>query len=133
MECRGLPMPSSDLFPYDSEGMPVALDQYPLPSPAVKPTVKDLLPRAKIQPAIRHGNDHLAAHDLPLQVRVGVALAGAVVLVLASGCVGGETLQPLLIILVQAVLTVVDEHTRRNVHRIYKGQYPLYHIPLSYH
>jgi hypothetical protein len=33
--------------------------------------------------------------------------------------------------MVQATLVIVDEHRCSNVHGIHKGQYPLYHIPLS--
>jgi hypothetical protein len=46
---------------------------------------------------------------------------------------GSQRFQPLFIVLMQAILVVVDEHTGSNVHRIYKGQSPLYLMPLSYH
>jgi hypothetical protein len=70
---------------------------------------------------------------MPLQVRVSVVFAGVIVPVLADGGMRRQFLQPLLIVLVQAILIVIDEHTGSNVHSIYKGQRPLYHIPLSYH
>jgi hypothetical protein len=127
-----LPMVSSALFTND-------LDQHPLPPPPVKthgPAIQltqDPLPGAKVQTTIGHRDHNLAAHDLALQMRVCIVFAGVIVPVLPCGCMGGQTLQPLLIILVQAILVVVDEHTRRNVLRIYKGQSPLYRMPLSYH
>jgi hypothetical protein len=49
-----------------------------------------------------------------------------------------QLLQPLFVVLVQAALVVVDENARGDVreystlHGIYKGERPLYHIPLSY-
>jgi hypothetical protein len=73
-----------------------------LPGQPFRLALKDLLPRAKIKPAIRHRHHHLSAHDLPLQVRVGIPVtafrtgvfAGAVVLVLADGGMGGQPFQP---------------------------------------
>jgi hypothetical protein len=118
-------MISSDLFTYD-------LDQHPFPPAAVELPVKDPLPGAKIEPAVGHRHDHLATHDLPLQVRVGIVLAGAVVPILVDRCVRCKFFEPHLVIVVQAALIVVDEHARSNVLRIYKGQSPLYRIPLSY-
>jgi hypothetical protein len=46
--------------------------------------------------------------------------------------VGRQLFEPHLVVVVQAALVVIDKHTRRNVHSRYKGQYPLFHIPLSY-
>ena len=53
-------------------------------SSAVELAVEDLLPGAEVELAVGDRHDHLAAHDLPLQVGVGVVLAGAVVVVLAD-------------------------------------------------
>ena len=74
------------------------LHQHPLPPPAVKFAVKDLLPWAEIEPAIGDGDDYLATHDLPLEVGVGIVLARAVVEVLAGGGMGGQRFQPLFVI-----------------------------------
>ena len=120
--------------------LPDDFDQHPFPPPAVKLTVKDLLPGAKVEAAAGDGNDHLTAHDLPLQVRIGIpvtlirtgVLAGAVVLVLADGCVRFQLFEPHLVIVVQATLVIVDKYTGRNVLRIYKGQRLPCGIPLSY-
>jgi hypothetical protein len=54
-------MISSDLFAYDSEGMPVALDQHPLPAPAIKFAVEDPFPRAKFEPAVGHRHHRYAS------------------------------------------------------------------------
>src|SRR4051794_33237877 len=52
--------------------LPNDLHQHPLlPSP-VKLRVKDLLPRPKVQLAIRNRNDDFASHELALHVGVGV-------------------------------------------------------------
>jgi hypothetical protein len=94
--------------------------------------VKDLLPSAKVKATVRHGDHHLAAHHLPLQVGIGVILAGTVVLILAGRRVRGQPLQPFFVIGMEAPLIVVDKHTRSNVHRIYKGQHVISHVPLSF-
>ena len=83
--------------------------------------------------AVGHRYHHFTAHDLPFQVRIGVVLAGAVVPILVDRCMWRQLFKPHLIIVVQAALVVVDEYAGGYVHRIYKGQAPLYHIPLSYH
>jgi hypothetical protein len=41
-----------------------------------------------------------------------------------------QLLEPHLVIVMKATLVVVDKHARSNMHRRYKGQSPLYHIPL---
>jgi predicted restriction endonuclease len=46
--------------------------------------------------------------------------------------VWSQFFEPHLVIVVQTPFIVIDKHTRSNVHRRYKGQYPLCGIPLSY-
>jgi hypothetical protein len=62
--------------------------------------------------------------------RTGV-LASAVVPILVDWRVWGQLFEPHFVIMVQATFIVVDKHTRSNVLRIYKGQYPLCGILLS--
>src|SRR5262249_558753 len=82
--------------------LPDDLDQHALRPAAVELAVEDLLPRAEVQLALRDRHDDLTAHDLPLQVGVGVVLAGAVVVVHAGVRVErGQPLQPLLVVPVQ--------------------------------
>ena len=107
------------------------LDQHPLSPPPVKLPVEYALPRAKVEPAVGHRNHHLAAHNLPLQVRVCVVLTRPVVPIMVNGRVRRQPFKPHFVIVVQATLIVVDEYRCGNVLRIYKGQSPLYHIPLS--
>ena len=91
------------LFPDD-------LHQHPLRPAAVELAVEDLLPRAEVELALGDGHDDLPAHDLPLHVGVGVVLAGAVVVVgFGRRVERGQLLQPLLVVVVQARLVVVDE------------------------
>jgi hypothetical protein len=54
---------------------------------AVELGVKDALPGAEVESALRHRNDHLMVNEDRFQVRVTVVLAGLVVLVvLLEGC-----------------------------------------------
>jgi hypothetical protein len=52
------------------------LYKHPLAALAVKLAIKDLFPRPEIKLACGNSNYDLSAHDSPLQVRVGVVLAG---------------------------------------------------------
>jgi hypothetical protein len=49
------------------------LDQDALPAPAVELAVKDLLPRAEVEPLVGDRHDDLAAHHLSFQMGIGVA------------------------------------------------------------
>ena len=46
---------------------------------AIELAIEDLFPRAEIEFAFGNGDDDFAAHDLPLQMGVGVVFAGAIV------------------------------------------------------
>ena len=81
--------------------LPDDLDQDALAAAAIEFAVEYLLPRPEVQPPVGDGHHHLAAHDLPLQVGIGVVLAGLVVLPAAAG-VGRQLFQPLVEVLVQA-------------------------------
>ena len=81
------------------------LHQHALRTAPVELPVKDLLPGPEIQLPLGDRDDDLAPHHLPLHVGVGVVFAGAVVAVAIWGGVeGGELLEPLLVVLVQAGL-----------------------------
>jgi len=77
------------------------------------------------------GHDDLAAHDLPLEVRVAVVLTGAVVVVAADRLVRGQFLQPVLMVGKEASLVVIDIDRGSNVHRIDEDQHVISHILLS--
>jgi hypothetical protein len=60
--------------------LPNHLHQHALRPSSVELAVKDLLPGAEVELAGGDGDDDFAAHDLPLEVGVGVVFAGAVVM-----------------------------------------------------
>src|SRR6185295_10546777 len=103
--------------------LPDHLHQHPLRPAAVELAVEDLLPRAEVELPLRDRDHDLPAHHLPFVVGVAVVLAGLVVVVaLGARVVGGEPLEPLLVVLVQARLVVVDEDGRGDVHRVDQAQ-----------
>ena len=63
-------------------------------------------------------------------VRVGVVLAGEVVLIIFRGRVRGEFFQPHVVVVEQAVLGVVDEDAGGDVHGVDEAQ-PLLHVALA--
>ena len=63
-------MLSSDLFSNN-------LDEHPLPPPPVKRPIKNLLPRPKVEPALRHRHHHLAPHHAQLRVALRFRWASA--------------------------------------------------------
>ena len=108
---------------------PDDLHQSPFTAPAVELPVEDLLPGAEIEPSPRHGHDDLSPHDLTLQVGIAVVLARPVVPVAGDRLVGGQFIQPFLVIPVKPRLVVVDEHRGRDVHGIYQAHILCNHIP----
>jgi len=89
---------------------------------AVKLPVKDLLPGSEVQFPFADGYHDLPAHDLALQMGIAIAFPGPVVPVARNGFVGGQFLQPLIIILMQPRLVIVNEHGGGDVHGVDKGQ-----------
>src|SRR2546426_11023112 len=63
------------------------LNQHPFSPASVEFTVENLSPRAEIEFALRNCDDDFAAHDLELEVGVGVVLTGAVVPIGGVRCV----------------------------------------------
>src|SRR5581483_6282024 len=76
------------------------LHQHALFPPPIEFAVEDLLPWTKVQLPVRDRDDDLAPHELPLDVRVAVVLAGKVVPVV--GCLRGEPLEKVVIVPEQA-------------------------------
>ena len=98
---------------------PNQLHEHSLRPAAVEFTVEDLLPGAEVKPASRDRYHHLAAHHLPLEVSVGVVLAGPVMgVTLRRRVERREPLEPPLVILVKPRLIIVDEYAGGDVHRI---------------
>src|SRR3990172_8630863 len=84
-------------------------DENALSAPSIELAVEDLLPGTEIELAIGDGDHHLAPHDLPLQVRVGIVLAGPVVAIARDRLPRGQALEPDLIIVMETAFVVVDE------------------------
>ena len=94
------------------------LNQRALSAAAVKLAVEDLLPRSEVELAAGDGDHHFASHHLPLQVRVRIVFARAVVQVLRGRLVGRKLFEPFLVIGVQARFIVVNENGSGDVHGV---------------
>src|SRR5581483_8884447 len=115
------PHPASLSGVHRRRSLPDDLDQNPLGPVTVELAVEDLFPRSKVELALGNGHDDFPAHDLSLQVGVGVVLTRSVVVVVVRvGIEGSELLQPHAEVVVQAALIVVDEHGTGYVHRVYQ-------------
>ena len=80
------------------QSLPNNLHKYTLATTAIKFAVENLFPRTEIELPFGDGHNNFTAHDLSLHVRVGVVLAGTIMLVLRCGCVRREFLQPDIVI-----------------------------------
>ena len=96
--------------------------QHAFAATAIKFAVENLFPRAKVEFAIRNGDNNLTAHDLTFHVRVGVVLARAVMMILRCRLVWREFFKPDIIIVQQTVLGIVDVNARGDVHGIDKAK-----------
>ena len=68
------------------------------------------------------GSDfHFTAHKLAYKVSISIILTGVVALLLDE-CVGCQFLQPILIIMVQAGLIIIDEDERGSMHEVQKAE-----------
>ena len=93
-------------------------DENPLAAAAVELAIKDLFPGAEVEVALGDGDDDFASHDLAFHVGIGVVFAGPVVAVLGGGGMGGEFFQPVIVILDQSILGIIDEDTGGDVHGV---------------
>ena len=103
-----------------SSSLPNHLHQHSLASPPVELPVEDLLPRPKVQLTIGHCHHDLAAHDLPLDVHIGIVFPRIVMPVLACRLMRRDLFQPGIMVMLQPGLVIVDEHPRRDVHGVYQ-------------
>src|SRR5208283_715937 len=104
--------------------------QHALGATPVEFAVEHLLPRTEVEPAGGDGDDDFAAHDLALQMRVGVILTGTVVPVgLWRGIERRELFQPSLVVLVQPRFVVVYENRGGDVHGVAQQQTLLHAAP----
>ena len=94
------------------------LDEHSLLPLPVEFAVEDLFPRSEVQLAVRDCHDHLASHDLTLDVRVRVILTGVVVAILVNWFMRYKPFEKIIEVLQESPLIIVDVHTRTDVHRI---------------
>ena len=94
------------------------LNKHPFAPPPIELTVEYSLPRAEIELAAGYRHNDFPSHDLPLQMRVAVVLAGEIVPVLADRLMWRKFFEPAFVVVVKARFVVVNEHTRRYVHGI---------------
>src|SRR5690348_3528912 len=93
------------------------LEDHALGALAVPFAVEDALPGAEIEAAGGDGDDHLVTDGERAQVRGGVVLAGAAVVTVRVGRPGRDALlEPLLDVLPEAGLVIVDEHRGGDMH-----------------
>src|SRR5262249_61074983 len=93
--------------------LPQNLDDDALLPAAVELGVEHLLPRTQVERAAGDRQDHLVMDERALQVGVRVVLPGLVVAVVSRG---GETLEPLHHVVLQAALLVVHPDPRGDLH-----------------
>src|SRR6516225_614729 len=77
------------------------LYQHTLAPLAIELSVEDLFPGTEVKFAAGDGNDYFSSHDLPLDVRVRIVLAGVVVAILFERLVRSEFFQPDGVIIMQ--------------------------------
>ena len=80
-----------------------------------------MFPGAEIEPAIGDGDDDLTPHDLTFHMGVGIILAD-IVPVAGHRFVGGDFLQPDLIVVMQTGFVIVDKYRGRDVHGVDQHQ-----------
>ena len=98
------------------------LDEHSLLPLPVEFAVEDLFPRSEVQLAVRDCHDHLASHDLTLDVRVRIILTSIVVAVLVNWFMRYKPLEKIIEVLQETPLIIIDVHTRTDVHRIDEAQ-----------
>ena len=85
-----------------------------------------MFPGTEVELSFGDGDDDFAAHDLALEMSIGIIFAGAIVLVLRSGRMGRQFLEPHIIIVEQSILGVVNVNAGGDVHGIDQAKPFLY-------
>jgi hypothetical protein len=106
------------------------LTQHSFAAPTIELARENLFPRSEVELATRDGDDDFATHYLTLHMRVGVVLAGAVVVVARDWITRRKLLQPDFVVVVETALVIADEDGGRDVHCIDQDQ-PFDHPALS--
>ena len=85
---------------------------------AVEFAVENLFPGTEIQSALGDRDDHFAAHDLTLQVRVGIVFAGTIVAISGGRLVWRQFFKPNLVIVVEPRFIVINKDRSGDVHGV---------------
>ena len=96
--------------------MPNNLDQNALATTTVELGVVDLLPRPKIQLAIRNRDHNLTSHDLSLEMHISIVFTGVIMTVVGCRFMWRQLFEPVIVILDEAGFIIIDIYTGRNMH-----------------
>ena len=107
------------------------LDQHALPPSPVEFPVENLFPRAEIQFALSDCDDNFTAHDLTLEVGVGIVFAGSVVAIAGGRRMRSQFLQPKFVIVMESWFIVIDEHGGSDVHGVDQTKTLHYAAPVN--
>jgi len=94
------------------------LDEHSLAPSAVELAVENLFPRPEVQFAFGDRDDDVAAHDLTLEVGVGIVFASAIVAISGRRLVRREFFQPDLVIVMESRFIVINKHRGGDVHGV---------------
>jgi len=97
--------------------LPNNLHQNSLPPSSIKFIVEDVLPWSKVQFTVCDGNNNFSSHDLAFVVCICIVFARAIVVIpLGRRIKGSQFFEPLVVIMMQPWLVVVDEDRGGYVH-----------------
>ena len=98
--------------------LPDDFNQDPLSPAAIKLPIKDLLPGAKVQLPLGDRHYYFPPHHLPFQVGIAILFPRTIVPVAGNGFVGGQFLEPFIIVLMKPGFIIIDEYGRCDVHGV---------------
>src|SRR6185369_8350144 len=86
---------------------------------------------SEIKFALGNRDDDFPAHDLALEMCVGVVFAGPIVPIGARWSVRSNFFQPRIIVVMQSRFVVIDEYRSGNMHRVHQTKAFSYTAPLN--
>lgn len=89
---------------------------------AIGLAVENRIPGAEVQFAPDNGYYDLAPHNLAFRVRIGIVFTGAVVMILRRWLMRREHFQPVVVVMQQAVFSIVDLDAGCDVHGINQAE-----------
>src|SRR5262249_27541215 len=91
--------------------------------------VEDSFPWSEIEFAVGNRDDNLTAHDLALEMGVGVVFACPIVSIGVRWSVRSKFFQPCLVVVMQSRFVVVDKDRSSDMHRVHQAK-PFGHTAL---